>query len=250
MSVRCLVVRGDSTEDAETAAAYERVVDALVGRADVESDYIDATDVASGIEDTVEAVFAVGAAAFEALAATEADCPIVPVDVGLGRYDVDSEAIDLAVDALVDGDFGTVSHPIVAVAIDGERVGEAFADVTLMTSAPARISEYGIEAADGWNDTVRSDGVVVATPLGSTGYARAAGGPTLAPETGLVAVPISPYAMNPNVWVLRAPITLSVERDEADVLLHLDDDIVRSVPTNVPVDVTLGRTLSLVSVQK
>lgn len=248
MSVRCLVVRGDSTER-ETPNAYERVVDALAGRADVESDHIDATDVASEI-DAGEAVFAVGAAAVEALAAVETDCPIVPVDVGIGRYDVDAGDVDRVVDALLEDAFTTVSHPVLAVAVDGERVGHAVADVTLMTSAPARISEYGIETSDGWTETVRSDGVVVATPLGSTGYARAAGGPTLAPETGLAAVPISPYAMNPDVWVLRAPVTLSVKRDEADVSLHLDDDIARSVPANAPVDVTLDRTLSLVSVQK
>nr|WP_305882927.1 hypothetical protein [Halobellus rarus] len=119
-----------------------------------------------------------------------------------------------------------------------------------MTSAPARISEYGIESPDGWTESVRSDGVVVATPLGSAGYARAVGGPLLAPETGLVTVPVSPYAMHTDNWVVRSPVRLTVERDEAEVVLRLDDSVaIESVPPHTPVEVGIDRELSLVRPQ-
>nr|WP_246403835.1 hypothetical protein [Halobellus ruber] len=119
-----------------------------------------------------------------------------------------------------------------------------------MTAEPARISEFGIGSTDGWFETVRADGVVVATPLGSTGYARDAGAPVIAPGTGLVAVPVSAYAMHAHPWVLRPPMSLSVERDEADVTLRLDDEEVRSVPPDAPVDVGTNGSLSLVAARQ
>ena len=144
----------------------------------------------------------------------------------------------------------TVSHTLLDVMVGGDRAGTAVADVTLPTAAPARISEFGVGSADDRRDTVRADGVVVATPLGSTGYARDAGGPVLAPGTGPVAVPVSASAMHTRSRVLRPPVSLSVERDEADVTLRLDDTEVRSVPPSAAVDVTVGRSLSLVAPQQ
>ncbi len=196
---------------------------------------------------TARVVVAVGEPSLLSAARRRPDAPIAPVSTGSDRYDVPGAALDAVVDAAADGDLRTTAHPALDVAVDGDDVGTAIADVTLLTAAPARISEFGVAADDGWRASVRADGVVVATPLGSTGYARDAGGPELAPDTGLVAVPISAYAMHAHPWVLRPPLSLSVERDEADVTLRLDDTAVRSVPPNAPVEVTTGEPLSFVS---
>ncbi|WP_238993890.1 NAD(+)/NADH kinase [Halobellus captivus] len=243
VSLRCLVVGDDGSTDG--------VTDALGARDDVREDVVAIREIVeSGDETTgVDAVFAVGFEALSALASRRVDCPIVPLGVDSGRYDIAGGDMTAVVDALREDVFEIARHPVLDVDVDGESAGYAVADVTLMTADPARISEYSVSTADRWTETVRSDGVVVATPLGSTGYARAVGGPVLAPETGLVCLPVSPYAMNPDAWVLREPITLSVERDEADVSLHFDDEVVRSVPTNVPVTVSVARELSLVRPQ-
>ena len=195
---------------------------------------------------TTEVVVAVGEPSLLSAARRRPDAPIAPVSTGSDRYDVPGAALGAVVDAVAEGDLRTTAHPVLDVAVDGDDAGTAIADVTLLTAAPARISEFGV-AADGWRASVRADGVVVATPLGSTGYARDAGGPELAPDTGLVAVPISAYAMHARPWVLRPPLSLSVERDEADVTLRLDDAAVRSVPPNAPVEVTAGEPLRFVS---
>lgn len=196
---------------------------------------------------TARVVVAVGEPSLLSAARRRHDTPIAPVSTGSDRYDVPGAALDAVVDAAADGDLRTTAHPALDVAVDGDDVGTAIADVTLLTAAPARISEFGVAVDDGWRASVRADGVVVATPLGSTGYARDAGGPELAPDTGLVAVPISAYAMHAHPWVLRPPLSLSVERDEADVTLRLDDAAVRSVPPNTPVEVTTGEPVSFVS---
>lgn len=200
--------------------------------------------------DTAGVVVAVGEPSLLAVARHRPDAPVAPVAADVGRYGVPERAVDAVVDAAARDDLRTVAHPLLDVTVAGEHAGTAVADVTLLTAAPARISEYGIGSADGWTETVRADGVVVATPLGSVGYARDAGGPVLAPETGLVTVPVSAYAMHVRPWVLRPPVSLSVERDEADVTLRLDDAVVRPVPPGVSVDVAAGGSVSLVAPQQ
>ncbi len=200
--------------------------------------------------DGVRVAFAVGEPSLLAAARHRPEAPIAPVATGAGRYDVSENAVDAVLDAAVDGDLPTVAHPLLDISVAGEPAGTAVADVTLLTAAPARISEFGVASADGWAETVRADGVVVATPLGSTGYARDAGGPELAPETGLVTVPISAYAMHVRPWVLRPPVSLSVARDEAEVTLRLDDEEVRPVPPGDPVDIATGGAVSFVAPQQ
>ncbi|WP_256544656.1 NAD(+)/NADH kinase [Halobellus inordinatus] len=233
----------------EPGSTGDAVVEALAGTEGILTERADPTAGDCRIGDDADSVFAVGETALLALADCPLDCPVFPIGVGADRYDVPVRNVDVAAEAFLRGTYETVSHPILDVAVDGEAAGTAITDVTLLTSEPARISEYAVGSPDGWLDTVRSDGVVIATPLGSAGYARDAGGSLLAPETGLITVPISPYAMHADSWVLRPPVSLSVERDEAAVSLLLDDESVRSVPADTPIDVSIGREISLVRPQ-
>lgn len=222
------------------------VADALAGT-DARVERVDPAEVTPGLLGDVRVAFAVGEPSLLAVARHRPDTPIAPVDAGVGRYDIPDRAATAVADAAADSDLETVAHPLLDVAVAGEHAGTAVADATLLTAAPARISEFGVAAANGWRETVRADGVVVATPLGSAGYARDVGGPALAPGTGLAAVPISAYAIHVRPWVLRPPLSLSVERDEADVTLRLDDREVRSIPPGGPVNVTAEASVSLVA---
>jgi NAD+ kinase len=112
-------------------------------------------------------------------------------------------------------------------------------DATLVTSEPARISEYAITTEGRLVDRFRADGVVVATPLGSHGYAHAAGGPVLAVDAdSFVTVPIAPFAIGADHWVLPSTETsLSVEREEAPVDCFADADRVGAATPGEPVHV-------------
>lgn len=224
--------------------------DDALGGIDARVERVAPDAVTPGTLDDARVAFAVGESALLAVARRRPEVPIAPVACDVGRYGVPADAIGAVVDAAADGDLRTVAHPVLDVAVAGEHAGSAVADVTLLTADPARISEFGVGSTDGWVETVRADGVVVATPLGSTGYARDAGGPVIAPGTGLVTVPVSAYAMHAHPWVLRPPMSLTVERDEADVTLRLDDEEVRTVPPAAAVDVESGASLSFVVPQQ
>jgi NAD+ kinase len=172
-------------------------------------------------------VLTLGERALIAVGRAAPECPVLPVggeSLPTGPALADLEA---AVDALLAPDPDVVRHPVLTVS-DADR-GRAVLDVGLVTSEPARISEYAITAAGRPVDRFRADGVVVATPLGSRGYARAVGGPLLGPGTGLAVVPVSPFETQRDCWVLDGPVGLSVERDDSEVSLVVDDDDVGTV---------------------
>lgn len=90
----------------------------------------------------------------------------------------------------------------------------ALNEVAYTRGRSGRVVEYryginGITIAQ-----LKADGLVVATPTGSTGYALSAGGPIVSPAyTGLVVVPVAPHALNTRAIVLAPSDVLEVVMD-------------------------------------
>lgn len=190
-----------------------------------------------------DAVVAVGEAALRSLAA---DPPAVPV---LAVHD-EGGPLAVAPDdaaATLSRSLARRSHPVLGVSLDGTPVGRALLDVALVTSDAARISEYGVRAAGRRLGAFRADGVVAATPLGSAGYARAAGGPVVVSTDGLAVVPVAEFATARGAWVADPPLVCTVERDEVPVSLVVDGDRVGAVSPGAPVRVTAADRVDLLA---
>lgn len=86
-----------------------------------------------------------------------------------------------------------------AVFRDGKQIFEAqaFNDVVVSRGSVSGMVELTVEVDGRFMYQQRSDGLIVATPTGSTAYALSAGGPILHPSLhGLVLVPIAPHALS------------------------------------------------------
>ncbi|TQQ82722.1 NAD(+)/NADH kinase [Halonotius terrestris] len=141
----------------------------------------------------------------------------------------------------------TTAHRPLELSV-ADTTATAVCDCTLLTTQPARISEYAVEIDGLQRAEFRADGVVAATPLGSWGYARAAGGPRLAPDTGVAVVPIAPFAMQADNVVATPPLSLSVERD-TEVTVFADDRRVVAGGSELTVDLSVGSPVSIVEGQ-
>ncbi len=207
-------------------------------------------DTAQSILDTnPSVVVALGKSAVIDLVRAGVSVPVLAVDAGQELESVPADDLERAIDTLLSGEWRTGERPLLSVSVAGERVADALFDATLVTSEPARISEYGIQADNDAIAQFRADAVVVATPVGSRGYARDAGGPVVQSGTGVLAVvPVAPFAIHVDDWVLPSPVTLSVERDEDAVVLLADDREVRSVEPHEPVRIASDGEVELVSV--
>ena len=167
------------------AAATDPVFDALADAdANTTVENVSPADVGDETLGDARVVIAVGEASLLAVARRVPDPPVVPVETGVGRYDVSATAVGGIVGAAAADTLETVAHPVLEVAVADDPAGRAVLDVALLTADPARISEFAVDSDDGWRETVRADGVVAATPMGSTGYAHAVGARFSRPEPG------------------------------------------------------------------
>ena len=119
---------------------------------------------------------------------------------------------------------------VVLTRADGQKPGEqvvryACNDVVISQGAIARLIEFEAFLDGKPISTYRADGLIIATPTGSTAYNLAAGGPILTPELqGMVLSPICPHTLTNRPLVVPAASRLTVQLGEAakDVMLTVD----------------------------
>jgi NAD+ kinase len=97
---------------------------------------------------------------------------------------------------------------------DGLRVFQALAlnDVVLNRGGTSGMVEFRITVDDHFVANQRADGLIIATPTGSTAYSLSAGGPVLQPSlAGWVMAPIAPHTLSNRPLVLSDDTTIGVE---------------------------------------
>lgn len=97
---------------------------------------------------------------------------------------------------------------------DSATVFEALAmnDVVVNRGATSGMVELRVEVDGHFVANQRADGLIVATPTGSTAYALSAGGPLLHPSTpGWVLVPIAPHTLSNRPIVLPDSVEITIE---------------------------------------
>jgi len=90
-------------------------------------------------------------------------------------------------------------------------VHDVLNDVVVAKGAIARMGQFGVEVDGQLAASFRADGVIVATPTGSTAYSLAAGGPVLVPGVdSLIVTPICPHQLTLRPIVLRGESSIVV----------------------------------------
>jgi len=127
------------------------------------------------------------------------------IGVNLGRLgfltDIPTDRMEEDLGRVLDGDFKTESRILLeAEVVRGGKTthhANAFNDVVINKGALARLIEFEMRVDGEFVSSTRADGIIVATPTGSTAYALSAGGPILHPTLpALVMVPICPHTLS------------------------------------------------------
>ena len=167
--------------------------------------------------DAIVAIGGDGTVLSAAADAVEHDIPLCGVNVGrvgyLAEYEV-GEVDDLA-DALAAGTLEERSHSLIEVTT-GTTSSVAVNDVVVEKVISQRIIEVAVTVDGRPLATYRTDGIIVATPLGSTAYSLSAGGPVVDPSLdALVVTPIAPHSLltRPVVLGPRAVVRMEVAVD-------------------------------------
>ncbi len=105
---------------------------------------------------------------------------------------------------------------------------DALNDIVVGKSALARIMDFDLEIGGQLVSNYKADGLIVATPTGSTAYSLAAGGPILAPDVNaFVITPVSPHALTNRPLVVRdtAEIVVIVRTTQEGAFLSVDGQV-------------------------
>lgn len=145
------------------------------------------------------------------------DTPVLGVNRGTLGFLTDikpEEAIEKIQQALA-GEFTEETRNLNAVEVirDGQVIARATAlnDVVLHKGQSARMLGYDLCIDDQFVYSSRSDGLICATPTGSTAYALSAGGPIMHPKLdALILVPMFPHTLNARPIVVPASAVIQV----------------------------------------
>ena len=176
--------------------------------------------------------------------ARPAGTPLLAVNLGHVGFLAESEPdrLDATVDHLLRGDYEVEERMTVDVAVDDGTTGWALNEVTVEKAARERMIEVVAEIDGRPLSRYGCDGVVVATPTGSTAYAFSAGGPIVAPEVdSLLFVPISAHALFARPIVVGPDSTVAVEvLPGGGAVLCCDGRRVQGIEPGNRVEVTRG----------
>jgi len=121
--------------------------------------------------------------------------------------------------------------PRMRLQVELNRRGEVFVqetvlnDVVINKGALARLAHIRTYIDGQYLTTYKADGLIVATPTGSTAYSLAAGGPILHPGVpAIIMTPISPFTLTNRPLIIpdSACITIRLEEKSEDIMLTFD----------------------------
>lgn len=167
------------------------------------------------------------------------DVPLLGINRGrLGFLaDVTPDEMLASVDHVLGGEYTVEPRLLLEGRLEsgsGETFrGTAFNDIVLQRHDTGRMVDFETSVAGQFVNTHAGDGLIVATPTGSTAYALSCGGPIIEPQLhAMVIVPICPHTLTDRPIVIAASqeITLRLlEREDAGASVSIDGHSIGSI---------------------
>jgi NAD+ kinase len=181
-----------------------------------------------------------------------AERPVPVLGVNLGHrgflVEVEPHELDAALSRLESGDYKVEEHSA-AVLRDGGEEALAFNDIALGSVPGEGAVEAVLTVMGSATGRFRCDALVFATPIGSTAYSYAAGGPLVSPMLDAVIVsPVAPISgiSRPAVISAHEPIGLALAEGSGQPALQVDGTIVRRMQPGEAFEVRLRSRAGLV----
>jgi NAD+ kinase len=143
------------------------------------------------------------------------DAPVMGVNAGVLGFltEIQAEDVKAAIKKLLKGDYHIDERLKLKTVLNGRRLEDATNEAVVHTAHIAKMRHFTI-SVDGTRATeIRADGLIVATPTGSTSYAMSVGSSIIDPRVdALVIAPIAPFrlAARPLVVSARSKIAVSI----------------------------------------
>lgn len=159
------------------------------------------------------------------------DCPVISINMGRLGFFSEGNGKDYKkiIDTLLKGDFEIESRMLLRCSVM-RKTRRAFSqralnEVTISRDSLARMIALKTTVDDLKLTTYVADGLVVATPSGSTGYSLSSGGPIVAPTLdSIILTPVSPHSFTQKPIILPPSSKVQVHVSTSQDRVHLTMD--------------------------
>ena len=159
--------------------------------------------------------------------------PILGINTGrLGFLTgLQKESLKHGLELLKNNKFRIVNRSTISISSKKNNIdfGEspfALNEITINRKDTTSLLNISCEIDNMYHTDYWSDGLIISTPTGSTGYSLSNGGPIVAPESGIIILnPISPHNINMRPFLIKDTSSIRVIVKEKDYTLSLDSRI-------------------------
>ncbi len=158
---------------------------------------------------------------------TDRKIPVLGINRGVLGFlaEVSMDEVAEAIPSLLAGEGTLDERDMLKVSVerDGSRVfeGTALNEAVIAQGTIARLIDLRTEVSGESLATFHADGLIIATPTGSTAYALAAGGPVVHPAlSALILAPINPHSLTQKPVVIPGNSTVKVEVIQSGASFH------------------------------
>lgn len=170
-------------------------------------------------------------------------CPIFSINMGtLGFLTEVSphKAID-ALEKILNEDFELEKCERITPTINGRKLPDALNEVLVTSKQPAKLLHFLIKIDERTLASEKADGLLIATPTGSTAYALSAGGAIIDPRVkAFIITPICPlgFTLKPLIIPLESTVTIKLLKHSTEALLVIDGQFRYTLPSKAEIKIT------------
>lgn len=176
--------------------------------------------------------------------AIEYDIPILAINTGTVGFltCLENEDIEKAIELLKNVNRNLEKRSVLKVIAGGEKyyaLNEALIQRNMLSYSTSGVIGLRLEIDGNFVDKFYADGIIIATPTGSTAYSLSAGGSILTPDiNAFIATPVCAHSLHnkPIVYSDSSPCKITIEKN-SKCALFIDGKYVKNLKDNDKVEV-------------
>lgn len=138
--------------------------------------------------------------------------PILGINFGCLGFltELEADAVS-SLQEILNGDFQIEERRLCKIETDSGCCFYALNEAVISSTVSVELGEFDLHVDENEVDHYRADGLIIATPTGSTAYSLSAGGPLVSPKMDcLLVTPICPHSLYARPWVLSSESSLGI----------------------------------------
>jgi NAD+ kinase len=147
------------------------------------------------------------------MALSEIDKPVFAINSGGMGFlsEVESKYAIEGLKRIIAGKYNVEERAKLQITLDGKRLSDATNEVTIQTARIAKILYLKIFVDNELTESMGADGVIIATPTGSTSYSLSVGGPIMDPTVdAMIIAPLAAFKLSARPWIVPLDKKVSV----------------------------------------